>query len=99
MTEWANYIITAVRYEGTKIDKVKRRREANGDLSDPIEVPRVAVAQDLEFDVSYCTAIRDEDGDWVRGDDVKAYELDGELFIKTQEGDDPADNLEGLPEF
>lgn len=99
MTEWANYIITAVRYDGTKIETVKRRREADGELSEPIEVPRQAVAQDLEFDVSYCTAIRDEDGEWVRGDDIEAFELDNELFIRTEEGDNPADNLEGLPEY
>lgn len=99
MSDWANYVITAVRYDGARIEKVKRRREADGDLSSPIEVPREAVAQDLEFDVSYCTAIRDENGGWERGDDVEAYELDGELFIKTEQGDNPADNLEGLPEY
>jgi hypothetical protein len=35
----------------------------------------------------------------VRGDDVQGYELDGELFIKTEAGENPADNLGGLPEF
>jgi len=99
MSDWANYIITAVRYEGSRIEKVKRRRESGGDLSEPIEVPREAVAQDLEFDVSYCTAIRNEDGEWERGDDVEAFEFDGELFIRTEEGENKADNLEGLPEY
>lgn len=99
MPEWPNYVITAVRYDDTKIETVRRRRAHNGSLSDPIEIPRRAVAQDLEFDMKYCTAIRDSEGDWERGDDVKAYEVDGELFIKTKEGDNPADNLEGLPEF
>lgn len=99
MSEWANYIITAVWYDGTKIDKVRRRREGPDGLSDAIEIPRVAVAQDLEFGVSYCTAIRDENGEWVRGDDVEGYELNGELSIRTEEGDNPADNLGGLPEF
>jgi hypothetical protein len=99
MPDWPNYVITAVRYDETKIDSVRRRRGQGNELSDPIEIPRRAVAQDLEYDMSYCTAIRDEDGNWVRGDDVHAYEVDGELFIKTEEGDDPADNLEGLPEF
>lgn len=100
MSDWADYIITAVRYDGTKIDTVKRRRERDGELSDAVEIPRVAVAHDLEYDVSYCTAIRDQDtGQWKRGDDVEAFEQNGELFIRTEEGEDPADNLEGLPEF
>lgn len=99
MTEWPNYVITAVRYDGTKIEAVRRRRAYEGSLSDPIEIPRRAVAQDLEFGMEYCTAVRDADGEWVRGDDVHAYELDGELFIKTEEGDSTADNLGGLSEF
>lgn len=99
MTEWPNYVITAVRYDGTKIEAVRRRRAQDGELSGPIEIPRRAVAQDLEYEMDYCTAIRDSDGEWVRGDDVHAYELKGDLFIKTEEGEDPADNLGGLPEF
>lgn len=99
MTDWPNYVITAVRYDGTKIDSVRRRRSIDGDLSDPIEIPRRAVAQDLEYGMEYCTAIRDAEGEWERGDDVHGYELDGELFIKTEEGDRTADNLGGLPEF
>lgn len=99
MADWPNYVVTAVRYDGTKIDSVRRRRAADGSLSDPIEIPRQAVAQDLEYDVSYCTAIRDANDEWKRGDDIRSYELDGELFITTEEGENPADNLEGLPEF
>lgn len=100
MSEWADYIITAVRYDDTKIDKVKRRREQGGELSEALEIPRVAVAQDLEYGVSYCTAIRDQDtGEWKKGDDVEAFEFEDELFIRTEEGDNPADNLGGLPEF
>jgi len=99
MVDWPNYVITAVRYEDTKIDSVRRRRAKGDSLSDPIEIPRRAVAQDLEFGMDYCTAIRNSNGEWERGDDIEAYELDGELFIKTEEGDNPADNLGGLPEF
>lgn len=99
MTDWPNYVITAVRYDGTKIESVRRRRSRDGELSDPIEIPREAVAQDLEYGVEYCTAIRDSDGEWERGDDVQGYELGGELFIKTEAGENPADNLGGLPEF
>lgn len=100
MSEWADYIITAVQYDGTEIDSVKRRRETpEGGLSPPIEIPRQAVAQDLEFDVSYCTAIRDENDNWQRGDDIEAFELDGELYIRTEEGENPADNLGGLSEY
>jgi len=99
MTDWPNYVITAVRYDDTKIDSVRRRRAQNGSLSDPIEIPRRAVAQDLEYGMEYCTAIRDGGGEWKRGDDVQGYEFEGELFITTKEGENPADNLEGLPEF
>jgi hypothetical protein len=101
MSNWANYVITAVKYDGSRISSVKRRRVSpEGDLSEPIELPREAVAQDLEFDVSYCTAIQDPDtGEWEPGDAVEGYELDGELFIKTEQGDRKADNLEGLPEY
>ena len=99
MVDWPNYVITAVRYDGSKIDSVRRRRGEGDSLSDPIEIPRRAVAQDLQYGMSYCTAIRNGDGEWERGDDVHAYELDGELFIKTEEGENPADNLEGLPQF
>lgn len=99
MPDWPNYVITAVKYDGTKIDSVRRRRSVDGTLSDPIEIPRRAVAQDLEYGVEYCTAIRNADDEWERGDDVEVYELNDELFIKTEEGNRSADNLEGLPEF
>ena len=51
MTNWPNYVITAVRYDGTKIESVRRRRARDGALSDPIEIPREAVAQDLEYEL------------------------------------------------
>lgn len=99
MTEWANYSVTAVRNDSDRIDIVKRSRESEGGLSRPVKLLREAVAQDLEFDGSYCTAIRTEDGSWERGDDRAASELDGEVYIRTEEGNKPADNLEGLPEL
>ncbi|MGZ0745868.1 DUF3892 domain-containing protein [Haloparvum sp. AD34] len=99
MSEWdAEYVITHVRYVGHHIENVRRWRIEDGHLVDPVEVSREIVAQDLEIGLTYRTAIQ-EDDEWIPGDRVTAFDIDGDRYLRTKAGDNPADNLGGLPEF
>jgi len=99
MSDWdAEYVITDVRYVGHHIENVRRWRVEDGDLVDPVEVSREIVAQDLELGLEYRTAIQ-EDDEWIPGDQVTDFDIDGDRYLRTKAGDNPADNLGELEEF
>ncbi len=101
MTKWGNFAITHVRYneDNTRIVDVKRRTYKEGKLIDPeIKTRSVIVDSILNKRYSYVTTqyVNDQ---WNLGDDVIAYELDGEYFIRTDGNKTKSDNLGELPTF
>lgn len=101
MTKWGNFAITHVSYneDNSRIVKVKRRIYKDGKLVDSaIKTRSVIVDAIINKKYSYVTA-RLVGGTWNLGDDVIAYELDGEYFIRTDGNKTKLDNLGELPNF
>jgi len=99
MVRWADYLISAVRYDasGSRIQQVRVHGTTVGPASiwRRAEVARAIVRRGCSF----CTIRKSTDGKWRHGADVHVLRLRGELFLRTDGNATEADNLGELPEF
>lgn len=95
---WSNYIISAIKYDSQRkrITHLKRRIFTRTGLSEPNIVLRENVIFNLSAGKTFCTAIKGENGEWLRGHDLF---LIGGNFLKTEKNSEPADYISGVPEF
>ncbi len=101
MEKWADYGISAVRYDrtGTRIELV-RVREDKGDTFGPAEEwLRSQVVTALERGKSFVTILRGQDQKWQKGQVVHTVTVNGVKYIRTDQNSRAADNLENLPTF
>jgi hypothetical protein len=99
--KWADYIITAVRFNstGTHIEAVQIRAD-NGDTTGPAsEATRAQIVASLEAGTTFCTATKGSDGNWHKGATVKVVVIDNQKYIRTKADGTKADNLDNLPTF
>ena len=101
MAKWADYLISAVRYndDHEKIVKVIRHEDKDSSVGTGEERTRSSVVGDLQNDITYCTIIKNNDGKWNKGAEVHIVYVNSIAFIKTDKNNTPKDNLENLPEF
>jgi hypothetical protein len=101
MAKWADYCITAVRFNErhTHIDQVKRRVDNGDSLGETSIVSRQAVIADLKRGISHITVFKGVDDKWSKGQEVFIVTLNGIEYIKTVEDKTTKDNLDELPEF
>ena len=100
MAKWADYGISAVRYNTshTHIDRV-RIHEDNGDsFGAPAEHERETIVKAIKDGVTLIT-IPYANGQWQKGQPVFIIKVNGVEFIKTVDNGLARDNLENLPEF
>jgi uncharacterized protein (DUF2147 family) len=100
-TKWADYIITAVRFNSaaTHIEAVEIRAD-NGDSVGPAsEATRAQIVDSIESGTTFCTATATGDQKWHKGAEVKVVVIDNQKFIKTKSDNSKADNLDNLPTF
>lgn len=100
MAKWADYLISAVRYntEDTHIIMVKQHIDKGDKISSSEEVARLTVVNNLNNDYSYMT-IYDDDGKWKRGEEVRIIKVGNSEFITTDPNETKKDNLGKLPKF
>jgi hypothetical protein len=100
-TKWADYLITAVRFNSAKthIDEVEVRVDNGDSAGEPIKIKRSTVVSKLDSGYTYCTSTLGGDKKWYKGAEVKVYEYDGEKYIKTRADGIKKDNLDNLPTF
>jgi Protein of unknown function (DUF3892) len=99
--KWADYIITAVRFNstGTHIEAVQIRAD-NGDTAGAATVAtRAQVIASLEAGRTFCTATKSSDGNWQKGAAVKIVVVDQQKYLRTKADSIKADNLDRLPTF
>ena len=101
MEKWADYLISAVRYnpEHTRIIKVREHEDLGDKVGQATEVTRQEVISKIKQGKKYMTIFRTKDGKWKRGEEVHILTIDGEEFIRTDANKIKADNLGNLPEF
>lgn len=100
MTKWADYCISAVRFNDkrTHIDKVRRHPDNDTSIG-PGAVSRENVVTDLKRGTTYFTIFKDQSDKWSKGQSVYIVKINGTEFIKTVDDKTTKDNLDKLPEF
>lgn len=101
MTKWADYGISAVRYnqEKTHIVRVKIHVDNGETIGSPQEWARSDVISALERGKTFVTILRGSDNKWNKGQDVHIMTVNGAKYIRTDKNYRASDNLENLPEF
>src|SRR3954470_24475242 len=94
-TRWADYLISAVRYNasGSHIDAVRVHVDNGDSVGAGSGMSRQRVVTLLQSGSTFCTIFKSADNQWRRGADVRVVDIDGEMFIKTQPDRTKKDNL------
>ncbi len=101
MAKWADYVITAVRYDSThdRIIKVKVMEDNGETLHSPSEMTRQTVISNIDEGRMFVTAQKNKEGKWNKGAKVIIVRINYVDYIKTVSNNSEKDNLEELPEF
>jgi hypothetical protein len=100
MAKWADYGISAVRYNvaHTHIDCVRAHTD-NGDTIGPAaEYERATIVKAIKDGYTFVTIVS-RGGNWQKGQPVYIIKVNGLEYIKTVDNGQARDNLENLPEF
>ncbi|CAI3960654.1 unnamed protein product [Commensalibacter communis] len=101
MAKWADFVITAVRYDENQehIIKVKRRLDNGETLEKEEERTRSQVVNAIENKgYTYVTSYK-KNGEWYKGKNVSIIKVDGKKYLRTDSNKTTQDNLGELPEF
>jgi hypothetical protein len=101
MTKWADYVISAVRYDSTHthIDRVRAHADRGDAIGINVDNSRAYVVSAIKKGKTFATILKGSDGGWKIGQPVFVITVNGVEYIKTVENDEASDNLESLPEF
>jgi hypothetical protein len=102
MAKWADYVITAVRFNDkhTHIDRVRAQKDNGDSLEAAQEFTRQTVVKAISDDgITFVTAFKTNEGKWRKGEDVFIVHIHNIAYIKTKKDNTTRDNLDNLPEF
>jgi len=101
MAKWADYLISAVRFNAaeTHIDRVRTHTDNDDSIGSAVEMERTTVVSRIEAGYTFETIYRSTDGKWQRGKRVKIIVINGIKYIKTYADNTTRDNLDDLPQF
>lgn len=100
MTKWADYCISAVRFNAghTHIDRVRAHPDNGDTMGSATDYERAAVVKAIKDGVTFVTIFWN-DGKWRKGQPVFIVRINGVEYIKTVDNGKAQDNLDNLPEF
>lgn len=101
MAKWADYYISAVRFNvaHTHIDRVRVFHDDDGKLGAQTVETRVDVIFAIRDGKTFVTIFKNADGKWEKGQSVFIVKIEGNEYIKTVADKTTVDNLDNLPEF
>ncbi len=107
ISRWANYVITAVRYEkayrngeGKRIAAVEARMDLGGRLGKPEVWTRQQIQDAISHDhETFATALAGESGRWRRGRHVRRVQVSGLDYLRADRVEIPGDDLGELAEL
>jgi hypothetical protein len=101
MDKWADYAISAVRFNDTHthIDVVRAHQDKGEKIGSPAEYARVDIIALIKRGVTFVTIFKDQAGQWKKGQPVYIIKINGSEYIKTVDNGKAVDNLDNLPEF
>ncbi len=101
MAKWADYAIYTVRFNAarTHIDRVRAFPDLGESLGVSVEFARMDVIAKIDQETTFVTAVKNADGNYVKGNTVYVVTVNSAKYIKTVKDNTTADNLDKLPEF
>ncbi len=101
MTQWADRLISAVRFNaaGTHIDKVLVHNDNGDTVSDYVQMDRASVILLMKNGNTFGTIYKKADGKWYFGAKVGIVIVNGNEYIRTHADGTPSDNLDNLERF
>jgi hypothetical protein len=99
--KWADYLISAVRYNSTEthIDSVRIHVDNGDSVGAGVHESRQTVVNRLGAGYTFMTITAGDDGKWNKGAKVQTITIDGVKYIKTVADRTTKDNLGALPRF
>jgi len=100
MEKWADFLISAVRYNAQKthIDKVRSHKDEGDNVGTGEETTREDIVRKIKEGKTFVTIYKSNDK-WKKGEDVRIVDIDGQEYIRTDRNRTKKDNLGELPEF
>jgi hypothetical protein len=101
MAKWADYCISAVRYDADDkhIEKVKVHPDNGDTIGAASEESRSTVVDRIEAGNSFVTIVKNKEKKWNKGEDVRIITVNSKKFIRTDANKTESDNLGELPTF
>lgn len=101
MSKWADYAISAVRFNAahTHIDRVRTQVDNGETIGSPLEQRRADIVDAIKAGTTFTTIFKNGNGKWNKGQPVYIVRINGTDYIKTVDNGKAVDNLDNLPEF
>lgn len=101
MTKWADYLISAVRYnaEHTHITHLYAHEDTGECVGMGEIYLRQVIIEAINKGITFYTIYKNSDGKWSKGQKVFVIKVNGVSYLKTVDNGKAEDNLENLPEF
>ena len=99
MTKWADYLISAVKYDSDRrIIQVRQHKDTGEAIGDGEIVDKATIASNINNGISYKT-IFSSLSTWKLGDRVKTSRVDNDFCLRIDDNKVKHDNLGPLPEL
>lgn len=99
MTKWADYLVSAVKYDADKkITQVMQHKDIDGQISGGELVDRDTVTTNLKKGATYAT-IFNANSSWQIGDQIRLIRAGSAYSIRTDTNKVEYDNLKFLSEI
>ncbi|NUW66940.1 DUF3892 domain-containing protein [Vibrio coralliilyticus] len=101
MAKWADYLISAVRYnpEHTHITHLYAHEDKGESFGEGASYTRQAIVDAIEKGTTFVTIYKNDQGKYSKGQKVFVIKVSGISYLKTTDNNKDEDNLENLPEF
>lgn len=101
MTKWADYGISAVRFNSTHthIDRVRAHPDSGDTIGAAVEYDRTTIVAAIKKGTTFVTIFKSNDSKWKQGQAIYIIKVNGVEYLKTVDNGKAVDNLDNLPEF
>jgi len=100
MSKWADYLISAVRYDedNNYITDLMVHKDNGDSVGSGSSLTRKKVVLLIEAGSTFMTIYKSDDR-WKKGENVRIIKIDGVKYLRTDSNHTKKDNLGKLPEF
>jgi len=102
MTKWADYLVSAVRYEPGSNNRIITYFKVHEDIGNSIGESRTWTKDELLNELirgkTFATILKDQNGKWIKGEEVTISSFK-EIFVRSDFKNVPGDYLQNIAEF